>query len=295
MWLTKINIQYLKLLVITFLFFELSACRRDNGSCVQPDTPVPTSNSPVPQGGTLKLSVNSVTGATYLWQGPNNFRSTTQNPEISNFSEANAGQYSVYIILNGCKSETVYITVELSNDGKIGFFTDSRDGKIYKTVVLGDQVWMAENFDYYTLSGSGYYKNDSLSYGYLGRLYNWATAVAVAPDGWHLPTQNDWKILSDHLGGADNAGGKLKERGTLHWLSPNTGATDSTIKFNALPAGFVTSNNGFSNLGTGAYFWTADENGSSFAYYFYLYYSSSVLTLMNGNKSMGLSIRYVKN
>jgi uncharacterized protein (TIGR02145 family) len=292
---TKIKIQCLKLCAITLLCFNTSGCKRDSGSCVQPDTPVPTSNSPVPQGGTLKLSVSSVTGATYLWQGPNNFRSTTQNPVISNFSEANAGQYSIYIIVNGCKSETVYLTVSLNNDGNISFYTDTRDGKIYKTVILGNQVWMAENFDYYTASGSGYYKNDSLSYGYLGRLYNWSTAVASTPSGWHLPTQSDWKILIDHLSGTDNAGGKLKEPGTVHWLSPNTGATDTIVKFNALPAGFITSNGGYSNLGTGAYFWTANENGSSFAYYYYLYYSNSGLTLMDGNKSMSFSVRYIKD
>ena len=83
------------------------------------------------------------------------------------------------------------------NDKQFGSFTDPRDGKTYKTVKIGNQVWMAENLNYDAGSGSWCYEDCSQ----YGRLYNWETAKGVAPQGWHLPSKSEFETLLNNLGG----------------------------------------------------------------------------------------------
>ncbi|MCL1947175.1 MAG: hypothetical protein FWF51_08535, partial [Chitinivibrionia bacterium] len=125
------------------------------------------------------------------------------------------------VILTGCaKSE---------NDGT-GTFTDSRDGQVYKIVKIGNQIWMAQNFNY-NAEGSRCYGEggivgrtdkgmpfpDTLSEEQIrencekyGRLYDWETAKKAAPQGWRLPTDKEWKKLLNAAGGSKTAGEKLK-------------------------------------------------------------------------------------
>jgi uncharacterized protein (TIGR02145 family) len=125
---------------------------------------------------------------------------------------------------------------------------DSRDEQTYKTTLIGNQLWMAENLNYYTSTGSLYYDNDSLSYAQTyGRLYYLNATVDVCPLDWHLPSDQEWIELEMYLGmnkeethnqalrGA-GIGSKLKEAGTLHWGSPNEYATNE-VGFSARPAG----------------------------------------------------------
>ena len=129
------------------------------------------------------------------------------------------------------------------------------DGNTYKTVKIGNQIWMAENLrsTHYsdgTPISHFEYDNDSANVSIYGRLYssqavmkgaissniNPSNVQGIAPDGWHLPSKAEWQELADYLGGLEIAGGKLKEAGTTHWIAPNTGATNET-GFTALPAG----------------------------------------------------------
>ena len=88
-------------------------------------------------------------------------------------------------------------------------FTDSRDGQTYKTVKIGPQTWFAQNLNYETYS-SYCYDNNDLSCSHFGRLYSLADAVEACPAGWHLPTQDDWNVLFEAVGGRSVAGKKLK-------------------------------------------------------------------------------------
>ncbi|HOR61199.1 MAG TPA: FISUMP domain-containing protein [Bacteroidales bacterium] len=135
-------------------------------------------------------------------------------------------------------------------------FTDPRDNNTYRTVQIGNQIWMAENLKYLpSVVGPGtgsktnpyYYVYDyvgtnvdaakqSAIYTTYGVLYNWEAAKTACPTGWHLPSDAEWTILTNYLGGEAVAGGKLKETGTTHWNSPNEGATNET-DFTALPGG----------------------------------------------------------
>jgi uncharacterized protein (TIGR02145 family) len=153
-----------------------------------------------------------------------------------------------------------------------GTLTDI-DGNSYKTIQIGTQVWMAENLrtTHYSdgttiplVTGDDswsaltyndkafcWFNNDSASNAITyGALYTWTAAMngavssssspsgiqGVCPSGWHLPSDNEWTILTDYLGGLDVAGTKLKETDTLHWRSPNTVATNES-GFTALPGG----------------------------------------------------------
>src|SRR3989344_2199999 len=116
-----------------------------------------------------------------------------------------------------------------------GTLTDFRDGKVYKTVKIGNQWWMSENLNY-QIDSSWCYNNDPNNCDVYGRLYKWDDALNSCPTGWHLPDTNELNELANYLGGYSVAGGKMKEAGYEHWLPPNTGATNET-GFSALPGG----------------------------------------------------------
>ncbi len=112
-----------------------------------------------------------------------------------------------------------------------GSFTDSRDGKTYKTVKIGEQTWFAENLNY-DASGSVCYENNSANCEKYGRLYNWETALKVCPKGWHLPSKSKWELLYRDVGASD-VSKKLKAKSG--WKE-NRNGTDE-FGFSALPGG----------------------------------------------------------
>jgi len=148
-----------------------------------------------------------------------------------------------------------------STGQKQGTFTDARDGQTYAWVKIGDQIWMAENLRFKSDSGSWCWQNDAENCKSRGRLYNWATAMKVAPAGWHLPSDQEWKALEVTLGltkeqadmenfRVDTAGllaGKIKQQGK--WLD----------KYEDKPIS-ITNETGFSAIQTGIYASKADVN-----------------------------------
>jgi uncharacterized protein (TIGR02145 family) len=133
----------------------------------------------------------------------------------------------------------------------------------------------------------------------------------IAPSGWHVPTDDDWKKLEMYLGlnlsqanstawrGTDE-GGKMKATGTIEggdglWNTPNTGATNLS-GFTALPGGSRHSYNGaFLGLGSNAYFWSSTEYDSDFAWYRYLFFNHSDVGRFNYSKRDGLSVRCLRD
>jgi len=172
---------------------------------------------------------------------------------------------------------------------------DPRDRQHYKGVEIGDQVWMAENLNYYTPKGtSWYYDNDSLTYAEVyGRLYDREKAFGC-PSGWHLPSDAEWYEMFNFLGGDSIAAGKLKEQGNSHWLAPNSDATNIS-GFTALPAGYSI-NLDFFSFGEEAYFWSSQSGGKEMGIAFRLSYNSPEITkeklYMDGD---GASVRCIKD
>jgi len=111
-------------------------------------------------------------------------------------------------------------------------FTDPRDGQVYKTVKIGNQVWMAENLRY-NIKGSWCFDNYESNNQKYGRFYNWDAAKKVCPKGWHLPTRAEWDELVAYVGGEDVAGKKLKS--TIGWKNGGNGTDE--YGFSALPGG----------------------------------------------------------
>lgn len=194
-----------------------------------------------------------------------------------------------------------------------GPITDG-DGNIYTSVKIGTQVWMTENLKttkyndgseipnvtgdsaWYHLTTAAYcFFNDDISYKTpYGGLYNfYAVATGkLCPIGWHVPTDDEWTTLMDDLGGAEVAGGKLKEAGTSHWISPNGGATNES-GFTALPGG--THYDFFGYIGMNGYWWSSTEFSSANAWRCSINYETGNLYRSNYFKYCGHSVRCLKD
>jgi len=198
-----------------------------------------------------------------------------------------------------------------------GTVTD-REGNVYKTVIIGTQVWMAENLKTTKYQNGDpipqvlentawgalktgaccWYNNDvKTNKGVYGVLYNWAAINDnrdIAPKEWHIPSDTEWTILTKFLGGKAMAGGKLKETFTGHWSDPNTGATNST-GFTALPAGFRNNSGAFANAGVIGGWWSTTEYTKSVAWYRYVDYNTSNFYSVSTYKTSGFSVRCIKD
>ncbi|HOG37272.1 MAG TPA: FISUMP domain-containing protein, partial [Paludibacteraceae bacterium] len=196
-----------------------------------------------------------------------------------------------------------------------GSMTDI-DGNTYKTVTIGTQTWMAENLKvtkynngtnipnvtdataWSSLTTGAYcnYNNDRSNVATYGRLYNWyaVNTGKLAPTGWHVPTDAEWATLTTYLGGGSVAGGKLKETGTTHWASPNTGATNET-GFTALPGGNRDYHGAFYGIGYYGSWWSASERGTYTAWYRNMLYFDSNVGRSNYDKEVGFSVRCVRD
>lgn len=274
----------------------------------------------------------------YYNSGSGNFSQRLSNPIVVGPGQVVGSSNSNDITING------YL-VGLSSSGQTTTincgspFTDSRDGNIYNTVLIGSQCWMAENLAFlpsvsYSSSGSTstpfYYVTDvettdvnyaksTNNYKTYGVLYNWPAAMdgevssnnvpsgvqGVCPDGWHLPSDEEWKLLEGEVDSQYNypdaewvntgyrgtdAGGNLKETGTTHWSYPNEGASNIS-GFSAVPGGYRHTN--FFNYNLDAYFWTSTENSNPWIRN--LNYNHSDVNRVTKGKDYGASVRCVKN
>ncbi len=208
------------------------------------------------------------------------------------------------------------LVVELSKQPTSATVTDI-DGNVYKTVRIGDQVWMAENLkttkyndgtaianvtdnaEWGSLSTGAYcwYDNNQATYGDIyGALYNWYAVETgnLCPSGWHVPTDAEWTTLTETLGGEEIAGAKLKEAGTAHWKSPNTEATNET-GFTALPGGLYRHTGGFFGIGIISVWWSATESSSGSAWDRDMDCEFSFVYRLQNDKQLGHSIRCLKD
>lgn len=142
-----------------------------------------------------------------------------------------------------------------------------------------------------------HYNNDPANDAIYGKLYNWYAINDIrglAPIGYHVPTDAEWTILVDYLGGESLAGGKMKETGLCHWLSPNSDATDD-FGFAGLPGGYRNIIGAFVNIGNNGYWWSSVDSSTTLAWYRYLYFNNSYISSFSYYKTQGLSVRLIKD
>lgn len=219
--------------------------------------------------------------------------STNHNPTIADHKLIYTEEDSIFIsnITRLTPNTTYYLRAYASNyketgygnevtfktlESGIGTVTDI-DGNIYNTVIVGTQVWMVENlqttryndgtpisldtvWDNPKTEAYCWYDNDIANKSTYGALYNWfaVNTKKLCPQGWHVPSDEEWTTLTNFLGKENVAGGKLKEPGTTHWMSPNNGAT-SEVGFNAVPGGYRGSNGKFQFLFYRCNYWSTTK------------------------------------
>ncbi len=204
------------------------------------------------------------------------------------------------------------------NDSQNNFINDI-DGNSYKTIQIGNQVWMAENLKTTRYSNGDVINNisDSLSWQNLangawsfydnnqnecGKLYNWYAIIdsrKICPSGWHIPSIEEFNELADQIGGSNLAGGKLKSVGTIQagtgkWQSPNTNATDE-YGFSGNPCGARRGNGEFHAKDYTLFLWTSTEYDSQEASYRFLNYNMEGLQAFWINKKNGFCARCIKD
>jgi len=199
-------------------------------------------------------------------------------------------------------------------DGKSGTFKDTRDGKMYKWVKIGEQIWMAENLNYTQggnmrhipdsvewngnqhYDGWAYYDNDANNGSEYGALYQWEAAKTACPQGWHLPTADEWNELISFVendGHSGETGTALKSKnGWIH----NGNGTDN-YGFDIKPAGYRQWNGEFRYSGYFARFWTQTQtsNIQSNAESVSFYATSPTANPGTAIKTYGYSVRCVKD
>lgn len=176
-------------------------------------------------------------------------------------------------------------------------FTDARDGQSYRVVQIGSQTWMAENLNF-VLPGvdgaDGAYcpDGDERNCKKMGRLYTWEAAQMACPEGWRLPTREDFDALVKVAGGsaAEGSGDALKS--TSGWFKKGNGS--DAFGFEALPAGYKRQDGKFDGIGGYAYFWSSSEDPDGASYYLVLDFSSPAAKLNAFGKGEGRSVRCVK-
>ncbi|MBN1924282.1 MAG: hypothetical protein JW798_00475 [Prolixibacteraceae bacterium] len=211
-------------------------------------------------------------------------------------------------------------------------FVDPRDGNHYNTLLIGTQLWMAENLawlpsvsppedgsedgdgteSYYYVNG---YEGTDISdakatgiYQTYGVLYNWSAALTACPTGWHLPTDNEWTILTDYLTdngyGYEGSGTDIAKSvaSTLNWVyhsmegTPgNDPISNNSSGFSGLPGGYRSSDGNFISVGDHGYWWSSSEYDTNDAWLRSLDFGNTDIYLASYNKEVGFSIRCVRD
>ena len=232
---------------------------------------------------------------------------------------------AVLITVTGCRKlpppSSPYngrTTAVFNPEKKYGIVVDV-DGNVYKTIMIGQQTWMAENlrvihyrngdkipnvtentqWKYLRTGAYCNYNNtlDADTIATFGCLYNWYAlhdSRGLAPEGWRVATAEDWNTLFAYLGGENITGYRLKEKGNLHWCLPNS--ADNSSGFTALPFGQRDKLNGGFNPKSNCYgvWWTSSDGNYTVAPFFYLFSWDMLIYKGYNYKYFGYSIRCIK-
>ena len=322
----KINSLFYSLLFPAILSFFLLSCKK------QAAVPAVTTD-PLPAICTLHITfggeITDTGGSGVIESGI--CWSTGKSSTINDFKTTGGpvyGKFSTSITFADVNT-TYYLRAYATNNSGTGYGNEvsvktqiiqpvDNYGNVYHTVTIGSQIWMVENLRttkyrngtripnvidpaaWGILQYGAYVdiKNDANYASTYGRLYNWHAVTdigALAPAGWHVPSQDEWITLIYFLGSYPVAGGKLKEAGTSHWLVPNADATNET-GFTALPASCAGGwDFRFEEFHYTGYYWSSASYSQGAASYVSFSAYSGAIGIDSYVKEMGYSVRCVKD
>lgn len=267
-------------------------------------------------------STGGVTAWEWSFEGGTPVTSTEKNPEDILYTAA--GTYDVTLTITTDegtsteKKEDFILVEELAGGCGASTTVTDVDGNVYSVVTIGTQCWLGENLKVtHFRDGSpipevtdneawkllntpsmASYNNDNGNDATYGKLYNWyavGDSRGICPEGYHVPHNNEFTTLTKYLDPEnDNASGRLKEAGLEHWLTPNTGANNSS-GFTGLPGGMRFREGQFDFLGQNGLFWSTREDDDFEAYFLTLTYDSPVAHQTVMFKQAGFSCRCVKD
>jgi uncharacterized protein (TIGR02145 family) len=250
--------------------------------------------------------------------------STSANPTTSNFKTSDGTGTGIFTSsLTGLTAATIYyVRAYAVNSAGTAYgtqvsFTSATvgSGTTVDSVAIGTQIWKLKNLDVTTYRNGDtipqvtdgaqwaglttgawcYYNNDPANAAIYGKLYNWYAVNdprGLAPLGWHIPTDTEWTTLTTFLGGESEAGGKMKEAGTTHWLSPNTRGTNES-GYTGLPGGARFWGGSFFSYGEAGEWWSSTAGTDAWARS--LSYNLASVYRDPSNRGAGFSVRCLKD
>ena len=213
--------------------------------------------------------------------------------------EVDPGIYdgSVTVVSNSGEME-LNISMEVEDNT----FLDIRDGKEYRWIKTGEQIWMAENLAYYIGAGCWAYNDDEYNALQYGRLYTWDAARRACPFGWHLPTDEEWEELAEFINEQEGPFDKISDdwvglgkylKTTIGWFEENNGTDD--FGFGGLPGGDRNNDGNFYYIRYFGHWWSATDYDDDKAYRRSLYYTDSTFFRGLYYKDYAFSVRCIKN
>ena len=225
--------------------------------------------------------------------------------------------YSIFfsmLLIASCKDNATVSPEPIDSDSVL---TDVRDGYKYSIKMIGTQKWILKNLNASTHQNGDtiryarteeewldaaekkegawcYYANDPKNGEVYGKLYNWYAvndSRGLAPSGYHIPSDLEWSLLTEYLGGKESAG--LKMKSTSGWA--NGGNGDNSSGFNGLPGGGCNYLGAFNGITVSGYWWSSSENSATLAWLRGLYYGDTKVYGSNFSKDDGFSVRCLRD
>jgi len=301
------------LLVVTFTVSCSDGGNSDNTSSSSLDSEISSSEAEASSSGTAELSSSSnaelSSGSIAVLSSSSIAEMSSDSSDSSSSGTAEPSSSSI-AEMSSSSSHIVSCNNSVHNPGT--HFCDTRDGKIYRWVEIGSQIWMAENLNYDVPNDATdmCYDNDPANCATYGRLYNRTTVMngaihsvanpsgirGICPPNWHLPSDEEWNVLVKYVDpitwqqpAYTTAGTKLKS--ASGWLSGGNG-TD-VLGFSAKPGGYGDGSN-FSNIGHGGYWWSATMSSRHYTSLRRTFYKQQDVDIYNSSSSM-FSVRCVQN